>query len=223
MKIAIYTLTRDRLEYTIDCFNVLWEKAGFQYNHYVVDNGSEDRTPQWLHKHTDKFKHIIFNTKNLGISKASNQALQYILQYPYDLIIKMDNDCMIKSKNILKRIVDLYTKIHDLCILSPRVEGLIYQPYRYEYKYMAGKRIGLTQIIGGLFHIVPYSIYKNCKFPTNLPKAKGQDEYICHWAKICGAKIGYIEELVVEHYEGTRNQQKRYPEYFKRKAMEEKV
>jgi len=42
MKIAIYTLTGDRLEYTKYCFDLLQKKAGYSYDHYIADNGSTE-------------------------------------------------------------------------------------------------------------------------------------------------------------------------------------
>ena len=47
-KIAVYTLTRDRIEYTKECFAMLESKAGIEYDHYIVDNGSQDGTVEWL-------------------------------------------------------------------------------------------------------------------------------------------------------------------------------
>ena len=44
MKFAVLTLTRDRLEYTQHCFETLRQNAGCDYDHYVLDQGSEDGT-----------------------------------------------------------------------------------------------------------------------------------------------------------------------------------
>jgi len=54
MKIAIYTLTRDRLQYTQDCFSSLWQNAGMPFDHYIVDNGSEDGTVEWLMQEAER-------------------------------------------------------------------------------------------------------------------------------------------------------------------------
>jgi len=133
MRIAVYTLTRDRLEYTKHCFETLMANAGLPYDHFVVDNGSTDGTPQWLRENESSFKHITLLPENIGISKASNLMLDEIMKGGYDLIIKMDNDCEVLSDNILRDVVEIYWQIlnpRDQMILSPRVMGINKQPHR---------------------------------------------------------------------------------------------
>jgi len=224
MQIAVYSLTRDRLEYTKHCFQTLKEKAGVQYDHYIIDNGSTDGTVEWLKENESQFKKVIYNSENLGISKSSNQALDEISKQDYDLIIKMDNDCDVVSENILGQIAEIYSdtkKFSPKYILSPRVEGIVNQPKRGFYIQLGGRRIGMVSVVGGLFHIVPREVYQNYRYAENLPKAKGQDETFCGWAKSNGCEVGYIEGLVVNHYETTEGQAKRFPDYFKRKWNEE--
>lgn len=233
MKVAVYTLTRDRLEYTKFCFNTLWKNAGHDFDHFIVDNGSEDGTDEWLRAHADKFKKVLLNDRNEGISKASNEALKMIFQEEnkarelYDLIIKFDNDCEVISENIIGQICEIYQDIFEKdylseYILSPKVEGIANQPSRETFENLGGRRIGITSIVGGLFHIVPAEIYKSYQYPEKLPKAWGQDDDICAWFKQKGGKVGYIEGLVVNHYKTTAGQAKDFPAYFERKWKEEK-
>lgn len=234
MRIAIYTLTRDRLEYTKHCFQQLKDRAGMEYDHYVVDNGSEDGTQDWLVENRADFRHLILNTKNEGISKASNQALEAIFSVHnqtenlnYDLVIKMDNDCEVLSPNMLGQVAEIYQDIKSRpfeagYVLSPYVEGINRQPTRGGTTMKGGRQIGLTAIVGGLFHIVPGHIYKEYRYPEQLPKAWGQDDHFCDWVKKQGGQVGYIEGLKVNHYETTAGQAERFPEYFARKREEEK-
>jgi len=92
MKVAIYTLCRDRLAYSKRCFRSLWQNAGYPVDHYVIDNGSTDGTVEWLYSNAKRFKKIVLEPDNTGISYASNMALD-IIGNGYDLIVKMDNDC----------------------------------------------------------------------------------------------------------------------------------
>lgn len=227
MRIAIYTLTRDRLEFTKHCFQTLWDKAGYQFDHYVVDNGSVDGTVEWLKENCTKFTYVSLQPQNIGISKASNLALNIIeIKDTYDLIIKFDNDCEVISDNILGQIVEIYEAIGQFgpnYILSPRVEGINTQPTRGRQVQLAGRTIGLTAIVGGLFHVVPRAVYKHYKYPETLPKAKGQDDHFCDWAKKQGCEVGYIEGLVVNHYLTTNGQYQHNPAYFERKWKEEKA
>jgi GT2 family glycosyltransferase len=231
MKIAIYTLTRDRLEYTKHCFKSLSKNAGRDYDHYVIDNGSTDGTAEWLKNQptSDRggclFKAILL-PENIGISAGSNMALDEILKSDYDIIIKMDNDCEVWTKNILDHVsllVDAMRQAKMKMILSPRVEGINKQPNRVKTFEFLNYDIGVTGIVGGLFHIVPAEIYAQYRYPLELPKAWGQDDDFCEWARQRSIKKGYIENLVVNHYETTVGQAARFPEYFERKWKEEKV
>lgn len=225
MRIAIYTLTRDRLEYTKHCFKTLRDNAGMDYDHYVLDNGSTDGTAEWLEENESQFKEVVLVPGNVGISSGSNMLLDEIFKSEYDIIIKMDNDCEVWTKNILQHISELITAMKESkmqMILSPRVEGINKQPNRVKTFKLTVYNIGVTGIVGGLFHIVPAEIYAQYRYPLELPKAWGQDDDFCEWARQRDIKKGYIENLVVNHYETTVGQAARFPEYFERKWKEEK-
>lgn len=231
MKIAIYTLTRDRLEYTQRSFESLRQKAGEAvfYQHFVVDNGSQDGTAEWLLQ-APVLAGVKFLPENVGISAASNMALEMIFKADpgVDLVIKMDNDCLVQSENLLGQVVEIYQDCRDRSfgskfVLSPKVNGIVRQPNRGRETQLAGRRIGLTAIVGGLFHIVPAFVYKQYRYPAELAYAHGQDDHFCGWVKRRGGEVGYIEGLEVEHMDGTDAQAKKYPAYFERKWREEKT
>ncbi len=229
MRIAVYTLTRDRLEYTKHCFASLQAKAGVDFDHFVLDNGSQDGTPDWVVRYYHPYWHHMLDN-NVGISQGANLVLNAILSHPqnYDLIVKMDNDCECISDNLLGQMVEIFSDVekHNLgprFVLSPRVEGIVNQPKRVRYTMLAGRRIGLTSTIGGLFHVVPCAVYASYRYPLELPLAWGQDDHFCQWVRQHGAEVGYVEGLVVNHYETTHGQAARYPEYFERKWKEEKT
>jgi GT2 family glycosyltransferase len=239
LNIAIYTLTRERLQYTKDCFAALREKAGHPYDHYVLDNGSEDGTQQWLHEYQElrrlegHFTQVVCKPENLGISAASNKCLEAIFERHDQsirehgrLILKVDNDCYPITMNILAEFARIYSECKEAerWVLSPRVEGINKQPRRVRRHTLAGHEIGVTPIVGGLFHVVPAPVYRHFMadggYDESLPKGWGQDDQFCDWLARNGYAKGYVEDLVVEHYEGTDNQAKRWPDYFTRKFKE---
>jgi len=228
MKIAIYTLTMDRLDYTKHCFESLRNKAGYLYDHFVVDNGSQDGTVEWLKENSKMFKKIIFNQKNLGIGKSSNQALNEIYTLNYDLIIKMDNDCEVLTSGILSEIVKLYDfKWHNQpflpkLVLSPKVKGINKAISVHDQAWLGNYLISFTTMIGGLFMISTPVILKDFRYREDLIRM-GLDSQICHFVNQNGGRCGYIEQLEVNHYETTDGQAKRYPGYFQRKWEEEKI
>ncbi len=243
MRIAIYSLTRDRLQYTKDCFASLRENAGMPFDHYVFDNGSTDGTQEWLMSELDErrlFAVCRFGT-NQGISYGSNCCIDTMFNTPraasfafrddedlsdYSIIIKVDNDCYVRTPNILPQICAVAAEAGDNWILSPRVEGINKQPKRVRTVDIGGHPVGETGIVGGLFHVVPASVYRRYMdaggYPEDLPLAKYQDDRFCHWWRKQGGRCGYIEDLVVEHYRGTDQQAIDHPQYFIRKWAEEK-
>lgn len=236
MRIAIYSLTRDRLAYTQACLASLYQNAGMPFDHYVWDNGSTDGTVQWLDGEIarmdaaeDPCGLTVHNSAtNVGISVASNRCIYQILRHNnYDYIIKADNDAYVRTPNILPQICEVAQSAGENWILSPRVSGLNKQPTRHRTVTIAGHPVGVTPIVGGLFHVLPADVYRRYMdaggYPENLPLAKGQDDHLCHWFKTTQrGQCGYIEDLEVEHYEGTDAQARRYPEYFSRKFLEER-
>jgi len=234
MRVFIYTLTRDRLEYTQRSFESLRQNAGYPYEHIVVDNGSTDGTVDWLAEQIadgSVSPWSIFLHRNEGISAASNRVLEFIADHPLlrqpDLIVKMDNDCLIKTPDLLRRVVDCYEELAKkplgpTFLLSPVVIGINNQPAVGRLVGAGTYTIKLTAIVGGLFHVVPAAKYLEFRYPSNLPLARGQDDAVCRWWKGKGGEVGYIDPLIVEHMDGTDAQAEKYPEYFKRKYVEEK-
>lgn len=222
-RVAIFSLTRDRLEYTKTCFSILQEKAGYEYDHYIVDNGSQDGTFEWLHQNLGNFKQVTFNSQNVGLCRGNNQALQMIRNsgIHYDLIVKADNDAEMISDNIVAEMVNLYRHLDEPALLSPRVTGINSQPTRQRTITKAHHPIGVTGHIGGLFAWCNADLYLQYTYPDDLPLARGDDSAFAYWVYQKRYCVGYVEDLVVNHIEGTNSQQSRYPDYFLRKWREE--
>ena len=224
-KIAVLSLTRDRLEYTKKCFASLKKNAGIDYDHYVLDNGSQDGTAEWLYEQQKKGNiHTIFpQPGNIGISEGFNTMLDY-LDEKYDLIVRFDNDCEVVTPNTLRDIAGIYYNHPEMAqvVLSPRVEGLNFPPQRYAKAKIDGFELGFTHIVGGIFQVIAGPIFTQFRFDEKLPKAYGQDQQFASWFQSKGGKFAYVEDLVVNHFETTNGQTERYPEYFERKYKEEK-
>jgi glycosyltransferase involved in cell wall biosynthesis len=220
MKIAVYSLTFNRLNYTNFCFRSLWKHAGYPYDHYLIDNGSQDGTVEWLKRYSNKFKEINYLPENIGISKASNLMLDAISEKNYDLIIKMDNDCEIVTDGIIKKFVNIYKAIDKLRIpLVKTTENVTITRKKDIKSYIlspivnntsplikigdctvGGVEIKLTSIVRGVFQVVPTGVYSKYRYPEVLPKSSGQDSNFCDWARERGIQLGYIENMIVNHY-----------------------
>lgn len=221
MRIACYTLTRDRMAYSQLAFRSLKTKAGILYSHFVLDNGSTDGTQNWL-RWGYKPHWLKLLPENIGIAAGANMALDAIFaQGDWDIVVKMDNDCEVVSPDILDHLSKLFADSRlDKFVLSPRVEGIDHQPERRNYLIIKSRKVGVTNIVGGLFHVVPGYVYKEFRYNPATPRGGYNDHYFCKWFRQRGGMVGYVEDLVVRHMDTTGGQVKVYPEYTKRKLME---
>lgn len=225
-RVAIFSLTYNRLEYTKKCFESLYETAGYKFDHFVIDNGSTDGTQHYLQELPLKFWE--FNEQNRGISKASNQALECIFEpgrEPYDIILKVDNDALFLNKGWLAKMVELWKSNHRLA-LSPYVQGLRDNPggaprlFRGRIK---GETIGMTEHLGGICTFSDASAYENFRWDENDFLHGMQDTEFSQHLLDEGFQLAYMENWFLEHIEGTQGQENRYPEYFEKRKQEKRT
>lgn len=219
-KVAIFSLTYDRLKYTKACFQSLRKTAGYEYDHFVVDNGSKDGTAEWLEK--SDAKHIHYNGINQGISRGSNQALEAILLGEYDIIVKVDNDCFFETDGWLAKMVEIWKSNH-LLAMSPYINGLRDNPggaMRVGYGEIKGELVGWTQHLGGICVFADAKAYKDFRWDEDSFLHGAQDLEFSQHLLEKGFQPCYLENYFASHYEGTEGQEKAYPEYFERRKKE---
>lgn len=226
-RVAIFSITYNRLEYTKKCFESMHETAGYEFDHYVVDNGSTDGTQEWLIPSLENkdwgfdCKHARNYKDNKGISIASNQALDDIGK-DYDIIMKVDNDCLFLTEGWLKKMVEIWETNHMLA-LSCYVQGLVDNPGgapRLGYGTIKDELLGMTRHIGGICHFVSAKAYKDFRWDEDSPLHGVQDLELSHYLLNNGYQMGYLENYFCEHIDGTEGQHKRYPDYFERRKDE---
>jgi glycosyltransferase involved in cell wall biosynthesis len=225
-KVAIFSLTYDRLEYTKQSFESLYKTADYPFDHYVFDNGSTDGTVKWLEKlnNPNGKLHVEYSSDNKGISGASNLILERIHTLgDYQIIGKVDNDCIFQSSGWLAKIAELWRSNHRLA-LSCYVNGLRDNPggaARIEYGTLKGELIGMTRHLGGICHFVDADGYKDFKWPEDDTLHGVQDLYFSNELLKRGFQMGYLENLYVSHGPlGTAQQEEDYKDYFERRKTE---
>jgi glycosyltransferase involved in cell wall biosynthesis len=214
-RVAIFTLTMNRLGYTKRMYESMSKTAGYGFDWFVVDNGSTDGTKKWLGK---KPKELIANEENVGISKGSNQALDAIGD-GYDIIIKVDNDCLFMTGDWLVDIVDLFESQRSM-VVSPRVEGLRDNPGgvpRTQYVYVGDHFLGLAPHLGGICCAAPPKAYYQFRWEEDDFLHGEQDYVFSQHAIKRGYLLCYMENLIVEHMRTTAGQEKDYPLYFEQR------
>lgn len=217
MKIAVLTLCRDRVEYTRMCFDSLRANAGVDYDHYVLDQASQDET--WEYLSSIPVKKRVRLEENVGLCPGLNILLDAGAAKGYDVVVRYDNDCEVPQPDTLRTIAEL-ALAHDL-ILAPRVLGLRNPPPVVGEFEVDGYRILETAILGGIFMAIPGAFFERDGFrydETNPPWAG--DEKICDWFRERGGRCGYVEAFAVNHMDTTDGQLERYPDYFERRAAE---
>jgi GT2 family glycosyltransferase len=215
VKIAVLTLTRDRLEYTQHCFASLREFAGCDFDHYVLDQGSEDGTREWLRELDDLVLEVV--EENIGICRGMNYLIARAFELnDYDVIVKFDNDCELREPNTLRDIAQL--ALDGGAILSPQIRGLRNTPKAIRELRIGDETILDVPQIGGIFMAVPAWAYT--EFQYDGTQMLYDDVQICQWWRQQGGTCGYVQRLEAWHYETTDGQHERYPEYFDRKYAE---
>lgn len=221
-RVGIFSLTYDRLEYTKACFESLYKTAGYEFTHVIVDNGSTDGTKEWLIKQSLEKDNLIVirNPENRGISIASNQALDIMKNY--DIIVKVDNDCLFTTDGWLSEMVNIWKSNHKIA-LSCYVNGLRDNPggaQRIGFGNVNGELIGMTRHLGGICHFVDASAYKKFRWDTHDFLHGLQDVELSRYLLNQGWQMGYLENYFCEHIDGTEGQHTKYPEYFERRKKE---
>lgn len=218
VRVAVLTLTRDRLDYTKHCFAALRDFAGCDYDHYVLDNDSQDGTVEWL---AEEYDCVGFSEQesNIGVARGMNILLDN-LDGAYDVIVKFDNDCELTRHGTLETACSL---VHEnpTWILSPRIQGLDSPPSLASEVNVGGQPVGIVNgNIGGIFMATPASWFASWRYNDSSPIWGMDDVDLCHQWRLRGGEVGYLLDYDANHYETTQGQRARYADYFERKDRE---
>jgi len=227
LKVAVFTMTYDRLEYTQKTFESFADNANYPYDHFVIDQNSQDGTREWLKENKKRLniKKIVLNPQNTGISKGSNQALEAIKKAgDYDVIIKLDNDCLIESKEFLSTMMFIFER-NRMFVLSPNIEGLIDSAGgvpRYRDGYVGNYLLGFVNHLGGICVAAPKEAYENFRWKEDDFLHGMQDSIFSRYCVESGFVMAYVENIRAMHIDSTTGQKAKFKDYFERRK-EEKI
>lgn len=215
-KVVIFSLWYERPEYSMQMAETM-KASGYPYELVVVAQTPEDA--KLARKYT---KHVIENKNNVGLTKGSNQALDYIEEnFDAQIIGKVDNDCIFLTQGWLKDIVSLWKKNH-LFYMGLYPEGLVDHPggpWRVGYGAIDGNYIELTDHISGICAFIDASAYKNWRWEDKFLHGQQDGEASAAFIKRNYSCV-ILPNQRIQHAETTSGQQKRYKEYFKRRKNE---
>jgi len=221
LKIAVYTLTRDRLHDTQRTFALLKEMAGMEYDHYVMDNGSVDGTNKWLAGQGLHYLNLSLDNKGQCIS--SNMLIDAILNsgISYDYIVRLDNDITPKTDNFLARSIEAQQELGKGCVLSPDIIGLNHKPKSFGNHATVHFKYDFVEALGGACRVTLPSVWDSFRFSIHGPLALGEAQQISVYCHAENLPMVYVKDIVIEHI--TDNHFRDNPEYFRRRRMEEFV
>jgi GT2 family glycosyltransferase len=221
-RIALYTLTWNRLELTQHCFEELWRKSGHRYKHFVLDQGSTDGTREWLEDHEHLFEAVHFEDKNLGIPKGANILLNIIeANGGCDVAIKFDNDCEIETPGLMAKIAELH-ELDPRLAVSPEIKNSIDGQYpHYETIQRGPHALGTTDLLAGLCLAAPWSVFQaGFRFDEDRPIYGGEDSELTRHLRARGYTAAYAMDLWVCHWPSTAKQKEMDPEYYAKRQVE---
>lgn len=217
MRIAVVTLTRDRLAYTKHCFQTLRDNAGCEFDWYVLDQGSTDGTTEWLLEHDDL--NVVALDENIGICRGINLILDTVCDpADFDVIVRFDNDCEVLTPGALREVCEAALEHH--AIVAPKVLGLQNPPATIRTTPIGEHLLDETHILGGIFMAIPTLVFEHgFRFDERMPAWTG-DEAVVAWWRQRNGRAGYLHGFEVNHYLTTEGQQADIPAYFVRKDRE---
>jgi GT2 family glycosyltransferase len=201
MKIAIYTLTKDRLTLTKKMMASLDKNTHIPFDHYIIDQGSKDKTLEYLKTFTYKLgKLYVFPlSKNIGINAGDAFALDKIGRN-YDVIIKLDNDALIMTDCWLEKcLMVLKRKL----VISPYILGLLDNRGGVpRYSRDVDNNLGYTYALGGIC-LIGYTkawVEDSGGFDSSLSSTFHHDDMeFCSRLRFAGYKFAYKEDVVIRH------------------------
>ncbi len=218
-RVAVMSLTRDRLAYTRHCFRTLHDNAGQPFDHYVLDQGSDIETSMWLEQHRDQFAELVMLTQNIGCCRGWNRLLDLVNPARYDTVVTFDNDCEVLTPDTLKVVAGLAAE-HEQ-ILAPKVHGLIYPPTVHGQFQLGAHTVDETTILGNIFMAIPAVLFSRDGFRWDERYAVWDGgESITQWHRARGGRCGYVQGYDVNHYLTTLGQVADIPDYFARRVRE---
>lgn len=207
-KVAIYTITFNRLEYNKRFLKEIKKYLEIPYDHFIVDNGSRDGTAEFLKTTPYKVKKIIFNKENKGLAGAQNQVLDAIGN-KYDYIVSIAPDIEFVTKALLKELIKVSRAFKDQIVLSPYInygEAMHEKNFlknrnleRYAYKQVKGHKVGLTKHVGGMFRFAHSKIYQIYKYDEKSPAYFSDDYLFSQQVNKKGFLQGYVEDIIAVH------------------------
>lgn len=243
MKLSIIIVSynvRDLLRQALD--SLIDSAEGFEYEIFVVDNASKDKTVEMVKTKYPQVK-LIANQQNLGFSKANNQAIvqakgEYVLVINPDTITSEDTISKVitfmdehpkagglgvrminaqgrylqESKRGLPTPLAAFTKFTGLSKLYPNSKVL----NRYYMGWIKEFETAQVEVLAGAFMLLRGSALKNVGLFDETFFMYGEDIDLSYRLTLGGYENYYFSDTYIIHFKGqsTRKLSWRYIQSF---------
>ena len=219
MKVAVYSIVRDRLPLTRKSFKTLREWAGMDFDLYVADNASAKSTERYLKDEARKgnIHTLVRNNENIGQNLAANDLLDLIQSGEYSWVLRWDNDAMPRTRRFLKKLVRLAERCGEygvLPILTPKITKLLNEPPVIRMIDMEERELEQVQIAGGICRLHSAKLFDEWRFSRFGPLGYGEAAEMAQFAQQAGVPILRVPHIKVEHAHGEDGQIEQWPEEF---------
>jgi phage FluMu protein Com len=205
-EIPVVTFCMNRFFYTKYCWTRLHMNSKIHFDQYVIDNGSLDETREWLLKNRRSFKKIILNKTNIGLKSSIEKVLPYINS---EFLILGSNDLEPVTSNIIGILYDFWEKTKGEFLFSPIISGIRSKIDIEKDITIHGYKAQIVDKTGSCLQVIPIKLLKQYLSQATEWRAN----QFCTFCAKKGVKNLYLTDAVINHFETSEGQIKRYPDY----------
>ena len=197
--------TYNRLNFTKRMLESFLKNTTSPYHLIIVDNGSSDGTPEYLHQMFDRseYQHcegttLQLNEKNKGIAIGRNQGLKLAGKFGDDYLCTLDNDIELPPL-WLENCIDVLSS-------NPRFSvGLNFEGTQYPLQTLNGKTVQVKPAgnLGTACMVFPKHLHQAIGFFNTEYGLYGEEDADYGFrARLVGYQLGYLLEKGVHFGEG---------------------
>lgn len=211
--VSIIILCHNQLDYTTQCVESIFKHTPEEIELIFVDNGSSDRTPEYLNSlsATHNNVHVITNKNNLGFAAAVNQGIR---RATGDYVLLLNNDVLV-TEGWLRRMLACANRDDRIGLVGPvsnYVAGIqrVVDPgysvanldeYAAEYsRKHAGSVQRTVRVIGFCMLIKRAVIDKIGGFDVTFGIGNFEDDDFCLRAGVAGFQVFIARDVFIHHY-----------------------
>jgi len=204
--LSVIIVSYNTVDFLGRCLNSVASQSNITWEVIVVDNCSQDGSPDFLRKKFPWVK-LIANDRNFGFSRANNQALK-ICKGRYVYYLNPDTEV---QPNAFRKMVDFMDSHPEVGLagtrliypdgsLQPSVEHR-YPGQRYTKNELKGLKGDIAWVLGASM-IVRRTLIRTLEGFDEHFFLYGEDLDLCLRIRRAGWRIGHIPEAEVIHWEG---------------------